>query len=281
MCQLFFIISAFLFYGSYDRMVKKNNGNIHFKNVLKWIAKRFIRLIPIFYLSIIIHILTHSWSTYWLGAESGISIGNIIAHIFFLHGLFPYYIDSITGVEWYVGDITFLILLMPLIYRYSCNTRQSLILLCLFYAISRVVIYCLMHVLPVPIPDFYIWREYVCDFGFWVQMPVMMLGIVLYRYIKQNNPNGIKNAKRALLLFVLSIIIQATMILLGKLNYMVWGGAFLILFYSQYESKLSVVDNRLTRLLGKYSYPIYLFHFGIFMALRASLWARNADFPCN
>ena len=73
---------------------------------------------PLYYIAIIIGLYVYGFgSRYYLGSHNGISILNIVFHFFFLHGLSPYYVNSIIGVEWYIGVLFILYLISPFIYN--------------------------------------------------------------------------------------------------------------------------------------------------------------------
>lgn len=175
-CQLFFVVSGYLIYKSYDLSVCKSKtvqcGTI------KWILKRFIRLGPLWYLSIFVHLLTHGWSAYWLGSMDHITAGNLVAHLLFLHGLSPYYANSIMGVEWYVGVISIFILLMPVIYWLTRNSTAALWCILFGTIIFRYgILFWGKNFLCEN--DAYLWQNYIGTLGFWNQIPVLMTGVML------------------------------------------------------------------------------------------------------
>lgn len=119
--QLFFLISGMLAFSSLANFFPKRD-EISFFNIFTWYRKKIIRLIPMYYLAIICSMLTRSWSTYWLGNEGHVTIKNLLAHIFFVHGLFPHYTDSILGVDWYLGVLVIFFIYLTL---HIQNCRQS------------------------------------------------------------------------------------------------------------------------------------------------------------
>ena len=94
--QIFFLISSYLCFVSMDRAFKHR---MDIRTVLWWILRKFIRLIPLYYLSIILYVC---WGNegIWLGCENGITMWNVLSHFTFTHGFFPHYVNSIIGVEW-------------------------------------------------------------------------------------------------------------------------------------------------------------------------------------
>lgn len=284
MCQLFFIISAFLLYDSYTRTCQKHGGTMTVKECILWIRKRFIRLIPLWYLSILVHLLTKGWSHYWLGSEGRVTVKNILTHIFFLHGFFPYYMDSVTGVEWYIGDIAVLILLIPVIYKFLHSFTSVTVCILLSNAVLRHGVYYLQNVSVLPPSDDHIWMNYIGNFGVWNQIPVMLTGVLLYHLVHTIDFHGIiKNKKGiSLCLLVISLLLQFGLIFKDTCIWSLtvfteWSIAFAFLFISQYIDSLVPVDNPVTRILGKYSYPIYLFHYGVAIRLYETLGIQTGS----
>ena len=82
--QLFFIISAYLTWGSLGR------HPISYRAFLK---KRYSRMAPLFYVAVIVAVLIPTFRVV------DISIGNYISHALFVNGLNPLWYNSIIGVE--------------------------------------------------------------------------------------------------------------------------------------------------------------------------------------
>jgi len=272
MCQMFFVVSAFLMYSSYDRVVIIKNGNVELRDIFYWILKRFIRLIPLFYLSIIVHMLTGGYSRYWLGSQGHVTFSNIISHLLFIHGLFPYYMDSVISVEWYVGDIAILIVMMPLLYKAIHSTSAAISWIVGTNIVLHFGLPYLQELRILPADDLHIWNTYISDFGFWNQLPVMLIGIALYRLMQAIDLESMVNHKKVLsfVIIFLSIVLQYGLIYRGTNVYMLsgftlWGIAYALWFISQKIYPIWILNNPIVKLLGKYSYAIYLFHFGIFI----------------
>ncbi len=271
MCQLFFVISAYLMFGSYDVFCKAYGDVVTIKNSTTWILKRFVRLMPLWYLSLLVHlVLRDGGSSYWLGTQKCISLINMVSHLLFIHGLFPYYMNSIIGVEWYIGDIVILIILMPILYKLMKSFDYIVIGILGTNVLLHFVEPLLLNHSILNIDDGYIWNTYITDFGFWNQFPVMLIGIALYKLTKEIELDHTISNKNvvSIILIITSYIVQYGLIfknsniwMISKLTF--WGIAFAFMFLGLYLHSYAIIDNSVMRMLGRYSYPIYLFHFRI------------------
>lgn len=166
--QLFFVISGFLIFSSYR---KKN------VSTRKWIVKRLVRLIPLYYLYLILSLIIDGrGSRYWLGTVPEISIWNIISNFLFINGLNPYYINSI-GITWYIADLAIFIILIPFLSKIMNSIYDSVIVWLGGGIICSLIIRSLNIICP--IADTYLWSDYlyIC---FLNQLPVFCAGIVAY-----------------------------------------------------------------------------------------------------
>ena len=77
---LFFLISAILLFYSYDKIQDKSRSSS-----FRWLLRHFIRLIPLYYLSLIMY-ASKGGCVYWSGEAQKVTLANIVAHILFLHG---------------------------------------------------------------------------------------------------------------------------------------------------------------------------------------------------
>lgn len=122
--QLFFIISGYLAYFSLENYMKDREQTIW--EAVKWVILKIIRLMPLYYLSIILSLLLNgTGGRYWLGSLPQITGTNIIFHFLFLHGLNPYYVNSIIGGEWYIGSLVFMYLVTPIMFRVVKKLSQG------------------------------------------------------------------------------------------------------------------------------------------------------------
>lgn len=263
--QMLFVISAMLTFESLSNYFPERKDVI-VSQILRWYKKKVLRLMPMYYFAIICSMLTKSWSTYWLGNEGHVTVKNIIAHIFFIHGFFPHYTNSILGVDWYLGVLIVFIIISPLLYKFVDCLEKSIALFILVYLANPWLNARLANVIPVD-NDPVIYNTYISSFGPLTQILVYTMGIVLFFYVKRINESEIKHRK------VLSYIILmfAIVLLYGQVNGApqiyrfsyteMFGLFFVIVIISQAIHSSKIIDNPFFRLFGKYSYGIYLFQF--------------------
>lgn len=261
--QIFFIIAACLAYRSFGENVKKG------KSVSDWLKNRAIRIAPVYYIALVTGMFFLGGPTHWNGVVEKITVGNVAAHIFFLHGLSPYYINSILGVEWYLADYAILLLLIPVLYKVINNLSKSVAFL-VFSSIGSYFLILAAGNLNI-IQDKQIWDIYIGSFGFWAQLPVMAMGIVLYFLV-----NDIKVQEKCpdnkLLSYALLagsvygiLILTAGVSFKGLTIQVVYGGVLFFFILSQAVYACPLIDNCFWRTLGKHSYTVYLFHYFFIM----------------
>lgn len=269
--QLFFLLSAYLSFVSLEHFFNgKTASQTHsFRHLISWWAGKFIRLIPLYYLALLIYALFLGGSSYWLGTQGHITIGNVLAHLFFLHGLFPHYADSIIGVEWYLGTLAIFYLLAPYLYKIINSLEKSVACFLLSTFLCRILSHFVYRIFPEG-EDSYIYSAYAGTFNFFAQFPVLIAGIMLYFLFQSRMLEKISKPKiisYILLLFAMVMIAgqalgqNSIFLISSETLYGLW---FFLIAISQKICPLILTDNKLWRILGKYSYPIYLFHFFIF-----------------
>ena len=256
---IFILISAYLAYYS----LSKRNVN-HWKDYIQWMGRKISKIIPLYYLALLIHLFTEGLgSRWWLGSVPQVSIGNILAHVFFVHGFNPYYCNSIIGVEWYIGVLFMLYLIAPILYKFVNNFSRALVL----YLISSVVCsYYLkianMHI----IKDDYIWAYFIENFTIISLFPLISLGIVFYYGIQSKLWEkwiGNKSVSYFLIFFsgfILYRLMRGSNFY-GFASTGIWALVIVMLAMSQMCVANKLICNPFFEILGKYSYGIYLFHF--------------------
>lgn len=264
--QLFFIISSYLAFVSFSKVVE--DKKITLKVSVQWIIKKYIKILPLYIVSIALYLLVCGIENrYWLGSVEKISIMNILCHVFMIHGFYPYYINSIQGVEWYLADLFIFYLMTPLLFRWITSLKKAVI----WFLFSNICSIAITWILGgfCPISDVYIWETYISYFAFFCQFPVWMLGIIIY-----NLPSKFTNAICAsvvclgvsLLLIVRLINGWETEVLA---QWCWWAIAFFLFIVGEKNGKISLMRNRCIEYIGKISYPMFLFHY-----LIIDLWEK-------
>ncbi len=262
--QMFFLISAILAFSSLTNSFSDRIFPV--KGLVEWYVKKAIRLVPLYYLAILISMLTKSWNPYWLGTEKYVTVKNLIAHFFLVHGFFPHYTDSVLGVDWYLGCLWIFLLLTPFLYKIINSLKRSIIFISIVYVINPFLNHILKMYLPVE-SDPIVYEAYIDLFGPFSQLLIYSIGIVLYYSIIEIQKKELRH----------KVVISYTLLMMSIV--LIWGGidrvayvlrlsrfemigilfGIIILSQSIYPSVL--IDNPFFRLFGKYSYGIYLFQF--------------------
>lgn len=264
--QLFFVISAYLSFVSYARATQKNPTDHYY--AFKWLVKKYKKLLPLYFVSIVIYlVLMGTGSRYWLGSLEKVSWLNILSHVLCLHGFYPYYINSIQGVEWYLADLCIFYLLTPFLYKWITSWKRSILFLVAGNAISVLLSYILCGFCP--IKDGYIWKTYVTNFAFFSQLPVWLLGIVLFFVYEEKEKIKTMIGKEkwiwswgflgAHILLLLCLVSKFS--IPGVSGWLLWGVVFLLLIFSEELREHGMFHNKAIEYIGKVSYPIYLFHY--------------------
>ena len=262
--QVFLLISSCLVFGSMERAFAKG---MTAKSIRNWLVRKFLKLIPLYYLAILVYGVLTGGSSYWLGAEGHITFFNVLAHVFFVHGFFPHYADSIIGVEWYLGVLAIFYVIAPLLYRIVTNLYRALIT----WIIGTLSCTWLVYIVGKCIPDVIdaeIYYSYVSTFSFFSQFSVLLLGIVLFYLMKiiDNRSDEKDCVMTSYALLLLGCVMIGGMALglnsiLGINEVGLFGLCFLVIAISQCMHSCKIIDNPFFRYLGKYSFPIYLFHY--------------------
>lgn len=290
-------------------MTKKCNANEEMIKKIRlysvWMLKKILRLAPLFYLAIILSYfiscigMENMPGSYWLGSLRNISVYNLLSHLFFVNGFFPCYINSMLGVEWYIADLVIFYLLTLILYQFIDTEKKAYIGFAISIGISGLVELGL-SIICMPIPDEYVWTAFVNTFGFWTQLPIWMIGIILY-FKLQNKEKSERVIKKCLWGSLLILLIALThhlqvWIVGGYLYYKFrnetvkrwelfvtsivaigcfyllhirissetfFAIGFSLLLFSHLNRPICIIENCVFRSIGKLSYAIYLFHFFI------------------
>lgn len=176
--QLFFIVSSFLTWVGFEK------GHVKWGEFYK---RRFVRIAPVYYFALIACVLLPTVRLI------DISAGNYISHILFLNGFVPECSNSILSVEWYIADLAIFYMLCPILKKAVKNLRSSVIAFLLSVCLSSLSLIAFNHFFYELIETDSAYEMYFHTFCFVHQLPVILLGIMLYYFIKQADKKRIIN----------------------------------------------------------------------------------------
>jgi peptidoglycan/LPS O-acetylase OafA/YrhL len=271
--QLFFIISAYLVYISLDHYYKNRTEAITFSSMGKWWARKFLRLIPMYYIALAVYAPIAPRFNGWLGSEGHVTIANFISHMLFLNGLIPHYANSILGVEWYLGVLGIFYMIAPFIYKFVNSFEKAVVFFIItLLGSSYINDFGYAHI-PM-VTDEVDSQIYSSFFGtHWIvtQLPTLAIGILIYFIIRSNAFANIKQRK----ILSLALFIYSVFMLIAEMHgytaiyrtsiYTVFGACFAGILISQVLWSYKILDNPVFRTLGKYSFPIYLVHYALIL----------------
>ena len=106
---IFFVLSGYGIYYSLHSMEIKQ-GEI---NYWKYLKKRMVRILPEYYVSLLIVILISDGGWCFTIEQAG----NLLSHLFLIHNWFYQYNGSLNGVLWTMGTIFNFYLIAPILYK--------------------------------------------------------------------------------------------------------------------------------------------------------------------
>jgi peptidoglycan/LPS O-acetylase OafA/YrhL len=248
--QLFFVASAFTLFYSFDQRKAREKSTVPF------FVRRFFRIAPMYYLGIAYFLWQDGWGDrYWLGQQDSITAGNVLANVFFVHWLNPYWITSLVPGGWSITvEMTFY-LCVPLLFGFIRSLDRAASALC----VSLLLCFGL-HVLLTRVPlisDRFIW-EYYLFLYFPAQLPVFLMGIMGFFIVIRHD---YRLRPGTLLLLGVTVPLVITYY---QYAYVLWFAAFftvLLIVLARHPYKVLV--NRVTELIGEVSYSAYLVHFAV------------------
>lgn len=256
--QLFYMASALTLFLSMN-----SRKNLEYRPVLSFFVRRFCRIAPMFYLAIIAYVLYEGMSArYW--APNGLQWWYVPLTAFFLHGWNPETINSVVPGGWSIAvEMTFY-LVVPYLFIKLNNILSAFIALFLSLILEKVLTIGVVFYLSPYFPDS---QQYLVDtfttFWFFSQLPIFILGILLYHVIK-NDPSSDKR-KAWPLLFIASLFFTFCLSMPSYLkivpDHFSYGIAFWFFCLSLHYLPHPLFVNRITVVIGRLSFSIYLVHF--------------------
>ena len=256
---LFFIISGYGIFLSIDRQKQKNNFS-----VAKFFEKRCLRILPQYYLSLLIII--------FIGTQGAIISGrgliDIVTHALLIHNLFPATCSSISTVLWTMGVIfQFYLISIPLYKWIKRNPILTLVISVLFSIICKIIIY---HVV---FPKVDVEPSYYFIYGrqIFTALDNFVVGMFL-AYCKKNLNVSVIKKNAFVIASIVSIIGWCKVALISNpyqdnLTGYVWHSilalllGFLVWIVSSFKLENNTWYLKIIMFIAKYQYGIYLWHF--------------------
>lgn len=257
--QLLFIINAFLIFNSL------NNVKWNKESILAWYKRKFLRLIPLYWFFTLLYVaLIDTNGAYYLGPLPKVSWLNILCNLFFVHGFYPYYTNSINA-NWFMGVLGIFYIVAPFLHRIINSLEKAIMLVFLISPAGFMLRHILLTQKVLTIDA--IWNDYVNIISFPSEFPIILLGILLYYiHINIQKSDYIRSKKIFSVTGTFFAGICMLSVILNKGYFMIFnnifsfGVVFSIFVLCQITYPIVIFNNKFLAFIGKHSYGIYLSH---------------------
>lgn len=259
--QLFFIMSAFTLFHSHD----KRKNELHEKR--NFIIRRFFRIAPMYYVGIIYYTLTfipNFWSDYKPSA------GAVISNIVFVHGISPYWFNSVVPGGWSITDEMVFYCFVPLLVSQITSIRKAIIFTAVSLAASSLLYLLLAHA---AISNKDLWEKFLYYY-FPCQLPVFGFGIITYHWIKNNYVNRTDIYLAMLIPLILIVMRFGLKISVDIVAFLYFSIGFVILVYVISKGRLNFLVNKLLVFIEKLSFSLYVVHFAILSLIQTLVFHK-------
>lgn len=261
--QLFYVASALtIFLSMRGRAEEKNPRR-------KFFIRRFFRIAPLFYLSMIAYLLLYGFGPR-ADAPYGINGWHILWTATFLNGWHPEMINSVVPVGWSIAvEMTFYVC-APLLFARIKNVRHSLILILFSLILMKALNTVLYPPLASLYPDYQYFVKHYFYLWFFSQLPIFAIGILVYQ-IFVNTASRVERGLGTVLLLI-SIFLFISFLDVNTYAsllpvHILYGIAFAIFTLALAFNPVKLLVNPVTVWIGKLSYSVYLVHYGIAVLL--------------
>ena len=254
--QLFYLASAFTLFISFKNRFLKEKFPIR-----NFFLRRFFRIAPMYYLGIAYYLFQNGLGPrYWLGDKNHITVFNILSNYTFLHGFNPYWINSVVPGGWSIGvEVTFYATIPILFFKIkNLNWAFNFFIISLIARQLLQFFFMKYHL----ISDDLLWGKYLFIY-FPSQLPIFCLGILMYFIIIEKE--SLRNISgKSIILFCALLFAQfGTGIQLFFPNYIIFGIGFLLLALALSAFEFRLIINSTVIYIGKISFSMYLVHFAV------------------
>lgn len=264
--QLFYVASALTLCMSWT-----SRSAYEISPARNFYIRRFFRIAPMFYIAILTYIFINGFSpTYW--APNGISWWFIPITAVFLHGFHPETITSVVPGGWSIAVEMSFYFILPFLLPYIKSIKSCLFFLFISLLLSCLNLLIVPHIFSYPENQQYLIKDFVF-LNFFGQLPVFITGILGYLVLREKYPRrqiaiaGVPIFIILLLSFLYPAFGMKSHYMVEKMfkmpHHFIAGGLFTVfaILLANWPEKLFV--NRITTLLGKLSFSMYLTHFAI------------------
>ena len=248
---LFFVLSGFVLSWGYSEKLKFGS-----QEVIKFYARRFFRIAPLFYLVLVFWrgVGWHLWS--WPILDNW---REFIVNLTFLFGLVPGSHESLVMAGWSIGVEMLFYFVFPVLIIILCDYRLTAI----GFLLSCIVSSLGYDALTEAKLNSYAYMNLV------TQLPFFIAGILTFQLWKKNNfsskERGISLFFIGILMAILAVKSQAIQNLIQKFNFLaldrnIWAIIFSIIIYASCTSRITWLTRGPLLYMGKMSYSMYLLH---------------------
>ena len=256
--QLFFILSAFSLFYSLDK--RKQRGEP--EGIVKFTLRRFFRIAPMFYVAIFIYGIGILHLLYpWLYEKTQYSFGNIFAHITFIHGFWPNYVNSLVPGGWSIATEMAFYSVVPLLFQ-KIRTISTAI----WFFIISMTLYVGMSLIGGG-PSYFspsVWTDFIFFF-LPSQLIAFSLGTLLFMFFRgehiHDDGKYMSFKPYADHLMVLGFVGAIIMLINGQYKSILFSLPLFFVAWSLSLKSRKIFVNQYMSFFGKISFSVYLFHF--------------------
>lgn len=252
--QLFFIASAFTLFRSYN-----NRAFVEINTKQNFFLRRFFRIAPVYYLGVVYYGLSFLYNfPFWLGMQPKLTSFILFANVFFIHGVSPFWINSLVPGGWSIAVEMVFYLLFPIIFTKVRNLNGAIVFLncTLIFKIFAQELILYFDFLPKGT----VGREFLFYY-LPAQLPIFAMGFILYFLVDNfSNFKTISSRHVFLFLFLVPLQVGSTFDFL-YVNHIIFGIGFVGLALFMSTEKGHFISVLPLRYIGKISYSMYIIHF--------------------
>ncbi len=273
--QIFYIVSALTLFMSLS------TSSFSGKKIeqIKFFIRRFFRIAPMFYFTILIFTIIGFLFPFWKTALSlDFNTISLLSSLTFTNNFFPQYMNSIVPGQWSVAIEMLFYLIVPILFLRIKNLRDAKRYFIWALILASLIEFFLPALLPSNV------SENVKIFLFYtlpIQIPTFILGFIAFFLLHDDNKEN-KDSTQKQEFFHLLLIVLLCEIIFFTLKLFFFGIVdislitpriyvqsvlflgLVILFSNGY---LSLLQNKVFQYVGKLSYSVYLVQFISFMLI--------------